>query len=105
MITIKLNCSRIDKTALFEGKNGKYLDLVLFENKGGRDQYGNDGFVTQDIGKERREAGEKGPILGNYKEVESSTAKQKMHGSDAHDTAKANAYQPQVDSEMDDVPF
>jgi hypothetical protein len=67
MHTIKINVTRIDKTALFPGKNGKYLDLVLWENKDGRDQYGNDGFVTQDIGKERRLAGEKGPILGNWK--------------------------------------
>ena len=66
MITAKINVGKIDKTALFEGKNGKYLDLVLFENKGGTDQYGNDGFVTQDIGRKRREAGERGPIIGNY---------------------------------------
>jgi hypothetical protein len=70
MQTIKINVSKIDKTALFPGKNGKYLDLVLFENKAGPDDYGNDGFVTQDIGKARREAGERGPILGNWKRLQ-----------------------------------
>jgi hypothetical protein len=66
----KINVTRIDKSALFEGKNGKYLDIVLWENRDGLDQYGNNGFITQYIGKERREAGEKGPIIGNWKERE-----------------------------------
>ena len=69
MRTAKINVTKIDKTALFEGQSGKYLDLVFFENKNGEDQYGNMGFVTQDIGKERRLAGERGPIIGNWKET------------------------------------
>ena len=69
MRTANLNVTKIDKTALYEGKNGKYLSLVFFDNKDGPDQFGNDGFVTQDLGKERRMAGEKGPIIGNWKEV------------------------------------
>jgi hypothetical protein len=67
MRTAKINVTKIDKTALFAGQNGKYLDVVFFENKNGLDQYGNNGFVTQDIGKERRLAGERGPIIGNWK--------------------------------------
>lgn len=69
MKTANINVTRIDKSALYEGKNGKYLSLVFFDNKDGQDQFGNDGFITQDIGKERRMAGEKGPIIGNWKEV------------------------------------
>jgi len=69
MITLSVNVTKIDKTALVDGKNGKYLSLVLFENKKGVDQYGNAGFITQDLGKERREKGEKGEILGNYKVI------------------------------------
>lgn len=72
MKTVRINVTKIDKSAIYEGKNGKYLDLVLFENKNGPDQYGNDGFVTQDIGKERRQAGERGEILGNWKDLEQS---------------------------------
>lgn len=67
MITVNINAAKIDKTGLVEGKKGKYLNLVLWENRDGVDQYGNAGFVTQDLGKERREAGEKGAILGNYR--------------------------------------
>ena len=70
MITLKINCSRIAKEHLYAGKNGKYLDLALFENRDGIDQYGNDGFVTQSVGKDARERGEKGPIIGNWKRLE-----------------------------------
>jgi hypothetical protein len=69
MKTASINVSRIDKTALVDGKNGKYLSLVFFENRDGEDRFGNMGFITQDLGKERRLAGEKGPILGNWREM------------------------------------
>lgn len=100
MITININVTKIDKTALYENKNGKHLSLVLFENKKGKDDYGNDGFVTQDLGKERRLAGERGPILGNFKRIGVAAGGQQ----DAHNAAKSNGYQPQVDEE-DDIPF
>ena len=105
MKTLKINVTKIDKAALFEGKNGKYLDLVLFDNRDGVDQYGNHGFVTQDIGKARREAGERGPIIGNWKEVGGMVPKPSQH-----ERAKVNAYQPQEDQGQfddgsDDIPF
>jgi hypothetical protein len=70
MIRIKINLAKIDQTAVFEGKNGaRYIDLTLMENKQGLDQYGNSHMCVQDLGKERRLAGEKGPILGNGKTI------------------------------------
>ena len=57
----------IDANAIFQGKQGAYLSLTLMDNRDGADQYGNEGFATIDLGKERRLAGEKGPILGNWK--------------------------------------
>jgi len=93
MKTIRINVSKIDKTALYDGKNGKYLDLVMFENKNGEDQYGNLGFVTQDIGKDRRLAGEKGPIIGNFKELQSRAS---------NDTSNNSA---PIDQNGDDIPF
>lgn len=69
MIKLKLDVTKIDKTAIFEGRKGKYLDLTLVENRDGTDQFRNDGFVAQDLSKERREAGEKGPIIGNWKTI------------------------------------
>jgi hypothetical protein len=91
MNTAKINVSRIDKTALFEGKNGKYLDIVLFDKQ---DQYRNDGFVVQDISKERRDAGERGPIIGNWKRVE------KRGGASQSESPLTP---PPVD--QDDIPF
>lgn len=64
-IRAKINLSKLDKTAFFDGKSGKYLDIVLWETPG--DQYGNDWRVVQDLPRERRDAGEKGEIVGNGK--------------------------------------
>ena len=100
MQRIKIDVTKIDKTALYKGEKGTYHDVTLMDNREGPDQYGNDGFVVQDIGRERREAGEKGPILGNWKHVGQSPAKPATK----HETAKSNAFQPQEDK-VDDIPF
>lgn len=70
MIRVNIDVTKLDKSAFHPGKKGTYADITLMTNKGGRDQYGNDGFVVQDLGKERREAGEKGAILGNWKDLD-----------------------------------
>lgn len=64
-IKIKINVTRILKEYLFEGKNGKYLNLVAWPNKNGTGQYGDTHFVSQDIPKEDRDQGVQAPILGN----------------------------------------
>lgn len=69
MISMSINVTRINKERIKLGKNGKYLDLVLFENKNGKDQYGNDGFVSESVTKDEREQGVKGAILGNWKHI------------------------------------
>jgi len=74
MIKLKIDCKKISKEDLYEGKKGTYLDAVLMNNKDGRDQYGNDGFIVQDLGKERRLAGEKGPIIGNWSDTGAQAA-------------------------------
>ena len=83
MQRLRIDVTRIDKSALYKGAKGTYLDITLLDNRDGTDQYGNDGMIVQDIGKERREAGEKGAILGNWKHVGQSThVPRKMHGSE-----------------------
>ena len=67
MIRAKINLDSIDKTALFKGAKGTYLDIVIWPNKNGVDQFGNTHRIEQDIGKDRRLRGERGPILGNGK--------------------------------------
>ncbi len=68
MFTGKIDVTKIDKTFLFKGKSGTYLDIALIANKSGRDQYGNDGIIVQSVSKQARQEGKKGPILGNYVE-------------------------------------
>lgn len=76
MITAKIDATKIDKQYLFKGKAREdgtsplYLDIALIENRDGVDQYGNIGFIAQSVPKDVREAGIKGPILGNYKRIE-----------------------------------
>lgn len=60
----------VDPNNVYRGDKGLYLNLTLMDNReGGADQYGWEGFITVDLGKDRRMAGEKGPILGNWKTI------------------------------------
>lgn len=92
MQRLRIDVTKIDKTALYKGVKGTYLDITLLDNRDGTDQYGNDGMIVQDIGKERREAGEKGTILGNWKHV---VIPSKSHSQSAHNQSKANGYAPE----------
>jgi hypothetical protein len=58
-ISLNVNVDKVDKKRFFEGKKGRYLDLVLFETPDS--EYG-DYMVKQ-----RGDKGEKMPILGNGK--------------------------------------
>lgn len=66
-ISVKIDVKKISKQHLFQGSKGTYLDLLLIARKDGPDQYGNDFMAVQSVSKEEREAGVKGPILGNAK--------------------------------------
>lgn len=68
MIKMSLDVTKVSKDRLFVGKNGKYLNAVLVENKQ-PDQYGNAGMVIEDVTKEEREAGQRGTIIGNWKYI------------------------------------
>lgn len=70
IIRLKLDVTKIDKARLFKGEKGTYLDCTLLYNEVS-DQYGNNGFISQDVSKEERESGIKGAILGNAKEFKS----------------------------------
>ena len=82
----------IDANNIFRGDKGLYLNLTLMDNRDGPDQYGNDGFVVQSVSKEEREAGKKGPIVGNWKHVGQKQAELPA------------AAKKQVDND-DDIPF
>lgn len=90
-IKLKIDVSKISKPDLYQGKKGIYLDAVLFENRDGQSEYGDDGFIVQGISKEKREAGERGPIIGNWRHMEAAKA-----------APKAAASEDNADS---DIPF
>lgn len=98
MQSLNIDVKKIDKSALFEGKKGTYLNLTLHDNKGGTDEWGNEGFITQDLGKERRMAGEKGPILGNWKYIGGKP-------SSTTTTTATRPAGPAVPDDSEDIPF
>lgn len=103
-IRAKINLSKLDKTAFFEGNSGKFLDIVLWETE--NDKYGNDWKVVQDLPRERRDAGEKGAIVGNGKNF-GKTAKQPT--GEARRTPAPPAKRPPADQDLDSdseqIPF
>ena len=63
-VGIKLDLSKIDKSKLFKGEKGLYLDATVFIDIDSKDQHGNNGMITQDW-----KDAPKGqtPILGNVR--------------------------------------
>lgn len=91
-------------------KGAHNLTLTLMDNKQGRDQYDQDGFCTVDVGKDRRLAGERGPIIGNWADLnggQAVTNRNPMGGVDR--TAKEAMGKRQNttddDGELDQIPF
>lgn len=66
-VSLKIDVSKIDKTRLFKGQKGVYLDATVFIDTAQLDQWGNSGMITQDVKKEEKDQGIKGAILGNCK--------------------------------------
>ena len=56
-VRVKMNVSQIDKARLFQGNKGVYLDATVFIDIDQKDQYDNNGMITQDITKEEKENG------------------------------------------------
>ena len=67
-ISLKIDVTKIEKERLFAAQSGaKYLDLTTFVDLDNPGQYGDHGFISQNVSKQEREQGVKGPILGNAK--------------------------------------
>lgn len=64
-ISVKLDVTKIDKSRLFKGEKGTYLDLTTFVDLDTKDQYDNNGFISQSVSKDEKAAGVQTPILGN----------------------------------------
>lgn len=80
-ISLNVNIDKIDKKKFFEGKKGRYLDLVLFETP--------DSDYGDYLVKQRGEKDEKMPILGNGKYFEPKDKSKKGASSGDSDTPKS----------------
>jgi len=103
MITVKLKTNLIDKNRIHRGKKHNYLDLVLIENKHGRDEFGFDGFIKQGVSREERQANPdlQMPIIGNFTIF--TPRGQGTEGAPARVAAPATPSAPVIAE--DDIPF
>lgn len=84
-LKVRIDVTKIDKSALYVGAKGTYLNLVLLEKKE-VDRYGNTHGVKQDLGMARK--GEQAEFLG-----------------DASPFGKGITPQVQPQDDNDDIPF
>ena len=94
-IKIRIDVTKILKRHIYTGKKGKYLDCVVWPNRDGADDYGFTHRVVQEVSREAREAGEKGPIIGNLAMPEQEQSKPEPKG----EAVTADGM------EEDDIPF
>jgi hypothetical protein len=113
-VKLKIDVSKIDKSLLYKGAKGIYLDATLFVDLDTEDKYGNSGMITQDESKQNREAGHNGPILGNCKIFWKDGGQQKSYGNSParqpqqhsnHGRKPAPQPAPAYDDFSDDIPF
>ena len=106
-ISLKIDVSKIDKNRLFKGEKGVYLDATAFVDLDELDQYGNSGMITQDVSKEEKESGTKGPILGNSKLFWKGEGKQASQSDQYQSKEDRQPHRAAVQAEQfsDDIPF
>jgi hypothetical protein len=64
LIKAKIDVMKIDKSKLFKGQKGTYLDMDIWINDV-HDQYGNIGNISHSMSKEEREGGAVKVFIGN----------------------------------------
>ena len=94
-VSASIDVSKIDKEKLVKGKKGTYLNITAFVDTENKDQYDNNGMVTQSTTQEEREAGTRGVILGNTKVFYQGESKQDSS------PKQANSFEEL----KDDIPF
>lgn len=101
-VNLSIDVTKIDKDRIKMGKKrpdgsyGKYIDLTTYLDTDKDSQYGDHGFISQQVSQEEREAGTQTPILGNCKVV----------WSDIEEEAVAPSRPVQQQELMDDdIPF
>jgi len=95
-ISVRIDVTKIDKSRLYKGAKGTYLDLTTFVDTEQQDQYENNGFISQSLTKEEREAKAQTPILGNVKV---------FYTDGAAPQAKAQVADMSIEEMDEDIPF
>lgn len=98
-LSVKIDVTKIDKSRLYKGAKGTYLDLTTFVDVDNKDQYDNNGFIGQSLTKEEREAGHKMNILGNVNVFFTDGDSQPKN------TKKVQQVMQEADLLEDDIPF
>jgi hypothetical protein len=93
-LNVRINVSKIDKSKLYKGEKGVYLNMTTFVDLDQEDEYGNNGFISMEQSKEQRDAGEQSVILGNVKKFWSDGA-----------TASAPQSDMSLEELDEDIPF
>jgi len=108
-IAIKVDVSKIDKARLFKGAKGTYLECTTFIDTENPGQFGDHGFISQDVSKEERAQGAKGNILGNCKIFYTAAGQSQNTGQSQHQERQQEYYtenggnqQPEPET---DLPF
>jgi len=99
-LSVKIDVTKIDKSRLFKGEKGTYLDLTTFIDLENPSEYGDHGFISQSVSKEEREKNVQTPILGNVKVFFTGDSGQK---SNAEQQAPQNSIPD--DFESSKIPF
>jgi hypothetical protein len=95
-LSVRIDVTKIDKERLYKGEKGTYLDLTTFVDTVEQDQYENNGFISQSLTKEEREAKAQTPILGNVKV---------FYTDGAAPQAKAQVADMSIEEMDEDIPF
>tara|TARA_R110000824_G_scaffold179451_1_gene359659 strand:- start:660 stop:977 length:318 start_codon:yes stop_codon:yes gene_type:complete len=101
-ISVRIDVTKIDKARLYKGAKGTYLDLTTFVDTDQKDQYENNGFISQSVDKEEREQGVKTPILGNVKVFFLGETERVQQQTNNEWTGELEANSTEID---EDIPF
>ncbi len=106
-LSVRVDVSKIEKARLYKGEKGTYLDLTTFVDLDNKDQYDNNGFISQSVSKEERESGLRGPILGNVKVFYTDNNTQSGANNSQYGAGNQEASDKQYygDSDDDQYPF
>lgn len=102
LITARIDVTKLDKSRLYKGEKGTYLNVILIPTPGG--EYG-DWMIKEDMTKEEREGGLQLPILGNAKEIHPKGQAPQQRPQTAMQQARESDYMVHPDDEKDEIPF